>query len=139
MQQGAVEAAVDLASQAAHVHVDDIGLRVEMVLPHAFEQHGARHDLVRPPHQKLEQTKLSRLQADGNTGTLDGAGQEVHLQIRELQVGGSGVALSPAQERLQARQQLGEREGFAQVVVSPRLEPRHPVVDLTERAQDEHR
>src|SRR5688572_12547603 len=38
---------VDLAAQARHVDVDDIGLGVEVVVPDVLEQHGARHHLAR--------------------------------------------------------------------------------------------
>jgi hypothetical protein len=53
--------AVDFLAQAADVHVDDIGLRVEMVVPYVFQQHRARHDLVGMAQQVFEQLEFTRL------------------------------------------------------------------------------
>src|SRR3569833_1436120 len=35
---------VDLAAQARHVHVDDVGLWIEMIIPDIFEQQNAGHN-----------------------------------------------------------------------------------------------
>src|SRR5690606_29530527 len=59
MQQRALEAAVDLRAQPADVHVDHVGLRVEVVVPDALEQHRARDHLTRMAHQELEQLELA--------------------------------------------------------------------------------
>src|ERR1700709_1702761 len=40
VEQRRVEIAIDLGSQARHMHVDHIGLRIEVIVPHMFEQHG---------------------------------------------------------------------------------------------------
>ena len=92
-----------------------------------------------PAHQELQEAKLSRLKANGNPRPLDASGQEVHLEVGELQVGGGGVAFPAPQERLEAGQQLRKGEGLGEIVVAARFEPRHPVVDLAESAQNEHR
>lgn len=42
MQDRLIEALFDLAAQPRHVDVNDIGLRVEMIIPDIFEQHGRR-------------------------------------------------------------------------------------------------
>ncbi len=36
------------------MHIDDIGLRVEVIVPDALEQHRAGHDLTRVAHQEFE-------------------------------------------------------------------------------------
>src|SRR5580700_130884 len=41
---------LELSAQLADVHVDDVGLRVEVIVPHRFQQHGTRHHLVGVPH-----------------------------------------------------------------------------------------
>ena len=46
MQQRPVRYVVQLAAQAADMHVDHIGAGVEMIVPHALQQHGAGDDLV---------------------------------------------------------------------------------------------
>src|SRR5437870_1035585 len=45
VEQRLGEALVDLLAQAADVNVDHVGPGIEMVVPHALEQHGARNDL----------------------------------------------------------------------------------------------
>src|SRR5947209_2118456 len=42
LQQRRAERCVDLGAQARNVDVDHVRLRVEMVVPHVLEQHGAR-------------------------------------------------------------------------------------------------
>src|SRR3954470_10621845 len=62
------EALVDGVAQSAHVHIGDVGLRIEMQVPHAFQQHGARHRLTRVAHQVFEQLELLRGQLDAASG-----------------------------------------------------------------------
>src|ERR1700733_2778826 len=45
---------VDLLAQAAHVHVDQVGARIEVVAPHRFEQHGAGNGLAGVAHHEFE-------------------------------------------------------------------------------------
>src|SRR5690349_12433540 len=42
---------VELLPQAAHMHVDDVGLWIEMVIPHLLEQHGTGDDVSGVAHQ----------------------------------------------------------------------------------------
>src|ERR1700743_2442350 len=51
---------VHLAPQAAHMNVDQVGARIETVMPDFLEQHGARHDLPGMTHQIFQQLKLAR-------------------------------------------------------------------------------
>src|ERR1700693_488638 len=64
VEQRRIEIAIDLGAQARHVHIDHIGLRIEMIVPHMFEQHGARDYLASVLHQILEQSEFARLQDD---------------------------------------------------------------------------
>ena len=54
-----------LPPQAADVHVDDVGLGVEVVAPHLLEQHGPGDHLPGVPHEVLQQLELPRLERDG--------------------------------------------------------------------------
>ena len=53
-----------LRAQPRDMHVDDIGLRIEMIVPDVLEQHGARHHLAGMSHQIFEQAEFARLQID---------------------------------------------------------------------------
>ena len=64
VQQGFVEVLVDGLPQGADEHVDDVGLRIEMIVPYAFEQHGARHHLPAVAHHEFEQLKFARREFD---------------------------------------------------------------------------
>src|SRR3984957_9505001 len=63
-EQRRVEIAIDLGAQARHVHVDHIGLRIEVIVPHVLEQHGARDHLAGVLHEIFQQTEFARLQCD---------------------------------------------------------------------------
>ena len=70
-QRGA--AAVDLAAQPTDVRLDDVGLRIEMVFPHLFEQHLARDKPALGAHQEFEQAELARLEVDRVYAAAHGA------------------------------------------------------------------
>src|SRR6184192_1565493 len=55
---------VDLSPQLTHVHVNEIALRHEFVLPDLFEQHGAGQQLILSAHYVFKQTKLAWQQID---------------------------------------------------------------------------
>src|ERR1700692_761012 len=64
VNQHPVKPSVDRLAQAADVHVDEIRLRVELQVPHALEQHGARDYLSRAPHQVLKEREFLRRKLD---------------------------------------------------------------------------
>src|SRR6202035_2760919 len=78
---------VDLVAQAAHVHVHEIGLRNELVLPHFLEEHGARQHLILAAHHVFEQPELARKQLDLAIAALDRALDEIELERADLQLG----------------------------------------------------
>ena len=99
-----LEALVDLGAQARDVDVDDVGLRVEMIIPDVLEQHGARHHLAGVLHQIFEQAELARLQRQLVLAAGDAMRQAVELEIPdavERVLGRSAAAatrnFSPAQ------------------------------------------
>src|SRR3954464_8975328 len=62
VQQLLLERAIELFAQPADEHVDDVGLRVEVVFPHVRQDHRLRHDLAGVAHQIFEQHELARPQ-----------------------------------------------------------------------------
>ena len=54
-----------------NVHVDHVGLRIEVIVPHVLQQHRAGHDLAGMPHQIFEQAELARLQLQFLSGATD--------------------------------------------------------------------
>src|SRR5271165_74051 len=63
-EQRRVEIPIDLCAKARHMHVDHVGLRIEMIIPHVLEQHGAGDYLARILHQIFQQPEFARLQND---------------------------------------------------------------------------
>src|SRR5215467_731486 len=66
VQQLLLEAAIDLLAQPAHEHVDDVRLRIEVVVPDVRQDHRLRDDLVDVPQEVFEQRELPRPEVDGD-------------------------------------------------------------------------
>ena len=56
-----------------------------------------------------------------------------------MQHGALGTGLGTPGECLQPRTEFADRVGFRQVVVTAGLQPGDPLVDIVERAEDQHR
>src|SRR5581483_2171198 len=139
VQQSRLEPGIDLLPEPAYMHVYDIGLRVEMVLPHVFEQHRAGHHLAGMAHQVFEQFELAPLQLDLPAAARDPMRQEVDAQVGDGQHGLDRRAVAAPRQGLEPGQQLAEGERLGQVVVAAGAQPADAVVDLGERAQDQDR
>src|SRR5258708_5040125 len=87
MQQRRRKVLVDLVPQSADLHIDRVRLRIEMIIPDRFEEHGARDDLSLVTNQILEKPKLSRLQRDRLICPLGPPSSQIEFQIRDLQFG----------------------------------------------------
>ena len=61
------------------MNVNDIGLRIEMIIPHVFKQHCPRDDLARMFHQIFEQAEFPRLQRNVLAVTGELVGKAVKL------------------------------------------------------------
>ena len=70
---------------------------------------------------------------------LDPSRQQVERQVADGQPRRLARAAAAPQQRLHARQQLGERERLGQVIVAAGLQPLHAIVDGVARAEDQHR
>ncbi len=127
--------------QTADVHVDHVGLRVEMIVPHALEQHGARHHLPAVAHHELQQLEFARREFDFLAVAHDPARHPVEFQIRQFQSGVRfrAAVLAASRERVDARQQLRHVIRLGQVIVAAGAKARDAIVDVAERAQYENR
>jgi hypothetical protein len=61
MQKRLGETFIDFRAQTRDVDVDYVGLRVEMVVPHVFQQHGAGNHLAGMLHEVFQQPEFARL------------------------------------------------------------------------------
>ena len=121
------------------MNVDHVRLRIEMILPHAFEQHGAGDDLARMAHEIFEQAEFARLQVDVGLAALGGAGQKIEFEIAHLEPRLDGSRAAAAHQRIDAREQFHEGVRLRQIVVAAGLEPFHAIVHFGQRAQEQHR
>src|SRR5690349_4743771 len=130
---------VDLAPDPSDIHVDDIGRRVEVKVPDMLQQHGARHHAAFIAREIFQELKLPGKKVDILAAPAGGSRDQVNRKIADAQDGllGDGVA-APA-KRLEASQQLDEREWLDQIVVATGAQTANPVVDFSERADDEKR
>src|SRR5579871_4466033 len=53
---------IELTAKIADLHVDDVGLREELEIPHFLEEHPPGHDLPGVPHEIFEQPEFAREQ-----------------------------------------------------------------------------
>src|SRR6185437_2251926 len=87
MQQGSLKTLVDLGTQTRNMYVDDVGLRIEMVIPDVLEKHGASHHLAGMLHQIFKQAEFTRLQRQFVLAACYPVRQAVELEIADT-VGG---------------------------------------------------
>jgi hypothetical protein len=128
---------VYLVPQPADSGLHHIGLGIEMVVPNVFHDHRLGNDSTRAAHQVFEQRKLPGLQIDAFTPPRDLPGEEIDGQVPDAEPDRIRNAARPADQRLYAGQKFREGKGFRKIVVSPGLQPLHPVVHRTLRAQNQ--
>jgi hypothetical protein len=76
---------IDLAPKPAHMHVHEVGLWNELILPHLSQEHFTRKYPALVPHHILEQTELSRQQINRAISSLGRAFDEIKLKRSHVQ------------------------------------------------------
>src|SRR5258708_36713848 len=61
---------IHLATQPPHVHIDEIRVGDETIVPYLLEEHRTGHHLALAAHHVLEQPELTREQADAPVAAL---------------------------------------------------------------------
>src|SRR5690606_20409076 len=74
---------IELLTQPADVLVDDVGLRIEIVVPHVLEQHRARDEAPRVARQVFENAELAIGQLDPLATARDHPGDRVDDDVAE--------------------------------------------------------
>ena len=77
---------IDLAPKPAHMHVHEVALWNELILPHLSEEHFARKYPALATHHILEQTELSRQQINRAVASLGRAFDEIELELERSYV-----------------------------------------------------
>src|SRR5215471_4293209 len=76
---------IHLAAHTRDVDVDDIGIGIEVQIPHMLQQHRARHHPVLVAGKILEQLELARQKLDLPAAPADGTRYQIHLEIADAQ------------------------------------------------------
>src|SRR5262249_25816097 len=130
---------VDLAPHPPDVNVDNVGVRIEMQVPHVLQQHRARDRSPLVADQILEYLELARQQIEGAAAALARARDEVELEIADAQHGFLDHRGAAPGQRLDAREQFREGKRLDQIVVAAGAQAAYPLVDFAERADDQRR
>ena len=127
---------VDLVAQVVHVHINDVGEGVEVLIPHVFGDHGPGEDTARVPHQVFEQGIFFQGQVNPLPPSDDFTGRRIKDEVIDLEYAGALGSASP-EKGPNPREQLIDGEGFREVVIRSRVEPLDPLVDLRLGGQDQ--
>src|SRR6202795_4801852 len=125
--------AVDLATDAADIDVDDIGRGIEMKIPDVLQQHRPRDDAALVANQIFEQLEFAGEQQDVLAAPARGPRHQVDREISDPQDGFLDNGLAAPAQRLDARQQFHEGKRLDQIVVAAGAQAPHPLVHLSER------
>jgi hypothetical protein len=106
MQKRLGETFIDFRAQARDMYVNDVGLWVEMVVPHVFQQHCAGDHLSSMLHQIFQQPKFTWLQRDFLVSTTHLVGQAVEFEITNPKHSVLGPADTAARKRFDSGEQL---------------------------------
>src|SRR5258708_34677504 len=130
---------VDFATHAPDIDVDDIGRGIEMKIPDVPQQHRPGHDAAFVAHQILQKLEFPGKKNNVLASSAGGPRHQADREIADPQDGlfDNGVTASP--ERLDARQQFDGRKMLDQIVIAAGTQATHPIVDFSERTDDQDR
>ncbi len=104
------------------------------------ENHGLRNHAAGVAHQVFEQCELARTKRlDLAAAARRRAGEEIEREVADREPARRRRGARPPDQRVHARQQLGERERLHEIVVAADLESGDAIVDRLPRAEDQHR
>src|SRR6266700_321405 len=129
--------AIDLATHAPDIDVDDIRRRIEMKIPDVLQQHGPGYDAAFVAHQILQKLEFPGKKRNILAVAAGGPRHQVDCEIPDTQDGLLDDGVAASSQRLHARQQFDERERLHQIIVAAGTQATHPIVDLSERADDQ--
>lgn len=112
---------VDFIAQTAYPCLNDVGLRIEIVFPYMFHDHGLGNDAPGIAYQIFQKLKLQRLNVDSDISACDPVAQEIDCQIRHCERCRIGSRVCPSQKCLNACEKLGKGERFCQIIIASEL------------------
>src|SRR6202158_1724518 len=129
--------AVDFATHAPDIDVDDICRGIEMKIPDMPQQHCPRYYAALVANQILQKLEFPRKKKNVLAASAGGPRHQVDGEIADPQDGFLYDGVTASAKRLDARQQFDEGKRLDQIVVAPGTQAAHPIVDLPERTDDQ--
>src|SRR6267143_439915 len=129
--------AIDLATHAPDIDVDDIGRGIEMKIPDVLQQHCPGYDAAFVANQILQKLEFPRKKHNVLAAPAGGPRHQVDREIADTQDGLLDNGVTASAKRLDARQQFDERKRLDQIVIAPGTQATHPIVDFSERTDDQ--
>src|SRR5262245_59487264 len=119
---------VDFLSEPCDLHVDHVVDRrgSAWLLPDFLREHLPRHDMTEMPEQVLEQLEFARGEVNGFALSRRTPGDEVELQIGDLEAKLLRCAAS-AKQGANTGEKLRQGKRLDQIVIGSEIEPKHPV------------
>src|SRR5262249_5888287 len=106
---------VELLAQVADVGLDDVRVAAEVVAPDVLEDLSLRQDTTRVQHEETEEVELGRGELDPALAAEDLVAALVEHEVGELEQVPRQLARGATQDRLHARDDLGEAERLRHV------------------------
>src|SRR6185369_7223170 len=129
--------AVDLATHAPDIDVDDICGGIEMKIPDVLQQHGPGYDAAFVAHQILEKLKLPGKKRNILATPAGGPRHQVECEIADTQDRLLDNGVTASAKRLDPRQEFDERKRLDQIVIAAGPQAAYPIVDFSECTDDQ--
>src|SRR5437879_4153580 len=129
--------AVDLATHAPDIDVDDICGGIEMKVPDVLQQHGPGYDATFVAHQILKELKLPGKKHNILATPAGGPRHQVEREIADTQDRLLDNGVTASAKRLDPRQEFDERKRLDQIVIAAGTQAAHPIVDFSECTDDQ--
>src|SRR6266849_4357404 len=108
-----------------------------MKIPDVLQQHCPGYDAAFVANQILQKLEFPRKKKNVPAAPAGGPRHQVDREIADPQDGLLDNGFTASAKRLDARQQFDERERLDQVVIAPGAQATDPIVDFSERTDDQ--
>ena len=129
---------VDLDAQAPYGDIDDVGVAVEIHVPHLRCNQRARQHFGLAFGHQVQQGKFLGGEVDAFAVARDAPFHDVDFHVGDVQQVGFADRSAP-QQGADPGHQFGKCKRFHQVVVGAQLQALDAVVDFVARGQEQHR
>jgi|SRR6185369_1288260 len=129
---------VDLGSKPTDMRFHDLRFGVEVKLPYLLKEHGARDNTTGIAQEIFEQPELPWLKVDALAAAFHLSCDQIHFQIGDAKCRLNWSERRAAPKRAQPSDQFRKREGLRQIVVTPGIQPFHPIINAAASREEQH-